>query len=263
MSDSPRSMRRRMRLRLLLAGAVLPLALWAGAAGVLRGRVVAERPPARHPAQDQGHAGQDRPAQGHRAPADDADQRLLAAHRAPAGRASAPCRASRPTRRPTSTPSATSCSSIQRDLRAERRRLVRLRARLAQARTALAQRLVELYQADKPDIVTVIMSSKGFAELLERGEFMQRVSEQDQHIIKIVRSAKADATATAKRLDMLETPPAEAHRDRPAAPRRDRPRQAGPHRHEGRARRHARRQGARAGRPCAPSASSSRATSPG
>ena len=74
---------------------------------------------------------------------------------------------------------------------------MRLRARLAQARVALAQRLVELYQADKPDIVTVIMSSKGFADLLERGEFMQRVSEQDQRIIKIVRDAKADATATA------------------------------------------------------------------
>jgi murein DD-endopeptidase MepM/ murein hydrolase activator NlpD len=95
-------------------------------------------------------------------------------------------------------------SHIQRELRAERRRLVRLRARLAQARAALAQRLVELYQADKPDIVTVILSSKGFADLLERGEFMQRVSDQDQQIIKIVRDAKADATATAKRLDALE-----------------------------------------------------------
>jgi murein DD-endopeptidase MepM/ murein hydrolase activator NlpD len=93
---------------------------------------------------------------------------------------------------------------LQRELRAERQRLVRLRARLAQARNALAQRLVELYQADKPDIVTVILSSKGFADLLERGEFMERVSEQDQQIIKIVRDAKADATATAKRLDVLE-----------------------------------------------------------
>jgi peptidoglycan DL-endopeptidase CwlO len=93
---------------------------------------------------------------------------------------------------------------IQRELRAERRRLVRLRARLAQARAALAQRLVQLYQADKPDIVTVILSSKGFADLLERGEFMKRVSDQDQQIIKIVRTAKADATASAKRLGTLE-----------------------------------------------------------
>jgi murein DD-endopeptidase MepM/ murein hydrolase activator NlpD len=93
---------------------------------------------------------------------------------------------------------------IQGELRAERRRLVRLRARLAVARKALAQRLVELYQANKPDIVTVILSSKGFADLLERGEFMERVSEQDQRIIKLVRDAKADATATAQRLDRLE-----------------------------------------------------------
>ena len=95
-------------------------------------------------------------------------------------------------------------SRIQSDLRYERKRLVRLRARLAQARTALAQRLVELYQADAPDLVTVILSSKGFADLLERGEFMQRVSEQDQRIIKLVRDAKADATSAAQRLDVLE-----------------------------------------------------------
>jgi murein DD-endopeptidase MepM/ murein hydrolase activator NlpD len=50
----------------------------------------------------------------------------------------------------------------------------------------------------------VIMSSKGFADLLERGEFMERVSEQDQRIIKIVRDARAEATATAQRLDRLE-----------------------------------------------------------
>jgi len=94
---------------------------------------------------------------------------------------------------------------IQDDLRTQRRRLVRLKARLAQARTALAQRLTELYQADAPDLVTVIMSSKGFSQLLERGEFMQRISEQDQQIIKLVRSAKADATSLSKKLAKLES----------------------------------------------------------
>jgi murein DD-endopeptidase MepM/ murein hydrolase activator NlpD len=95
-------------------------------------------------------------------------------------------------------------SRLQTDLRAERRRLVRLRARLAEARAALSQRLVELYQADRPDIVTVILSARGFADLLERGEFMQRVSEQDQRIIGIVRVARADATATEARLQRFE-----------------------------------------------------------
>ena len=261
MLDRPRNMRRRMRLRLLLAGAVLPLALWAALPVFSEG---ASSPSSRlhdTPAQDPDHAGQDRPAQGHRAPADDADQRLLAAHRAPAephrhlqsqqSNAQADLDAKR-----------NELFGIQRDLRAERRRLVRLRARLAQARVALAQRLVELYQADKPDIVTVIMSSKGFAELLERGEFMQRVSEQDQHIIKLVHDAKADATATARAWTSSRSA-SSAHRDRPAAPRRDRraPSRASSTPRSGSTAR-ARTRRARWA-PCAPSASSWRATSPG
>ena len=75
---------------------------------------------------------------------------------------------------------------IQEDLRRERLRLARLRARLAEARKALAARLVELYKADQPDLVTVVLESNGFADLLERTEFMQRVSHQDARIIGIV-----------------------------------------------------------------------------
>ena len=93
---------------------------------------------------------------------------------------------------------------IQEDLRRERLRLQRLRARLAEARVALSKRLVELYKADQPDLVTVVLESNGFADLLERTEFMQRVSHQDARIINIVVKAKAEATATAKRLDKLE-----------------------------------------------------------
>jgi peptidoglycan DL-endopeptidase CwlO len=92
----------------------------------------------------------------------------------------------------------------QEDLRQERIRLARLRARLAEARVALADRLVQLYKADKPDVVTVVLESNGFADLLERTEFMTRVSDQDARIIDRVRTARADATATAKRLGTLE-----------------------------------------------------------
>jgi peptidoglycan DL-endopeptidase CwlO len=93
---------------------------------------------------------------------------------------------------------------IQADLRAERARLIRLRKRLAEARAALATRLVELYQADQPDLVSVVLSAKGFADLIERGDFIQRISEQDRSIVTLVRDAKADAIATAHRLDRLE-----------------------------------------------------------
>ena len=93
---------------------------------------------------------------------------------------------------------------IQEDLRQERIRLARLRARLAEARVALADRLVQLYKADKPDVVTVVLESDGFADLLQRTEFMERVSDQDARIIDRVRTARAEAKRTEARLDSLE-----------------------------------------------------------
>ena len=93
---------------------------------------------------------------------------------------------------------------VQDELRRERIRLARLRARLAESRAALSDRLVELYKADEPDVVTVILESDGFADLLERAEFMQRVSQQDARIIDRVRTAKEEAVAAEKRLDALE-----------------------------------------------------------
>jgi murein DD-endopeptidase MepM/ murein hydrolase activator NlpD len=95
-------------------------------------------------------------------------------------------------------------SQTQSDLRSERARLARLKVKLAEGRKVLAQRLAEIYEADKPDLVTVVLNSNGFADLLERGEFLGRIQDQDNKIITLVRSAKADATATAARLDKLE-----------------------------------------------------------
>ncbi len=95
-------------------------------------------------------------------------------------------------------------SRLQGELRSERARLTRLKARLAVAKDALARRLVELYQADAPDLVSVVLNADGFAELLERGEFLERVGEQDQRILGLVRDAKLDATQTEAELDRLE-----------------------------------------------------------
>jgi murein DD-endopeptidase MepM/ murein hydrolase activator NlpD len=95
-------------------------------------------------------------------------------------------------------------TTTQSDLRSERARLARLKVKLANGRRVLANRLRELYEADRPDLVTVILNSKGFADLLERGEFLGRIQDQDNTIIKLVRNAQADATATAARLDKLE-----------------------------------------------------------
>jgi murein DD-endopeptidase MepM/ murein hydrolase activator NlpD len=95
-------------------------------------------------------------------------------------------------------------AQVQARLREERARLARLRARLLVVRRTLAARLVELYKADPPDVVTVVLESDGFADLLDRTEFMERVSKQDTRIMDTVSAAKADAAATAARLNVLE-----------------------------------------------------------
>jgi murein DD-endopeptidase MepM/ murein hydrolase activator NlpD len=94
---------------------------------------------------------------------------------------------------------------LQDDLRAERAQLARLRAKLALSRRVLALRLTELYKADRPDALTVILNSRGFADLLERSEFMQRINEQDTRVIVQVRVARNASQRASDRLAALES----------------------------------------------------------
>ncbi|MEJ7782504.1 MAG: peptidoglycan DD-metalloendopeptidase family protein [Solirubrobacteraceae bacterium] len=92
----------------------------------------------------------------------------------------------------------------QTELREERARLVRLRERLKEARQALSGRMVEIYKMGDPGLLEVVLNSDGFAELLERGEFIARISEADRKIVDEVRRAREDAVETEERLDELE-----------------------------------------------------------
>jgi murein DD-endopeptidase MepM/ murein hydrolase activator NlpD len=89
-------------------------------------------------------------------------------------------------------------------LEVARDRLERLRARLNVARDALADRLVELYKADQPDVLTVVLEADGFADLLERTEFLERISEQDRQIVDMVRKLRDEAQRQADQLERLE-----------------------------------------------------------
>jgi murein DD-endopeptidase MepM/ murein hydrolase activator NlpD len=93
---------------------------------------------------------------------------------------------------------------VRGKLEQARERLVRLRKELVVAEDALANRLVELYKADEPDALTVVLQADGFADLLERTEFLERVSEQDQAIIERVRVLKAEAKKQKELLAELE-----------------------------------------------------------
>jgi len=90
------------------------------------------------------------------------------------------------------------------DLRTERAQLAELRAKLALSRRVLSVRLTELYKADRPDFITVVLNSHGFADLLERSEFMERINDQDLRIIRTVRVARDASQRASARLAILE-----------------------------------------------------------
>jgi septal ring factor EnvC (AmiA/AmiB activator) len=70
-------------------------------------------------------------------------------------------------------------------------RLTRLERREAKAERLLANNLVASYKSDRPNIVTVVLESHGFADLLERVEFFERVSRQNAGIVDTTRDAHA------------------------------------------------------------------------
>jgi murein DD-endopeptidase MepM/ murein hydrolase activator NlpD len=96
-------------------------------------------------------------------------------------------------------------AATQQRLRAERARLARLKVRLLRSRRILSERLREIYKAGEPDIVTVMLQSKGFADLLENTEFVGRINRQDTRIIRSVRASAAEAHRLAASLAKLET----------------------------------------------------------
>jgi murein DD-endopeptidase MepM/ murein hydrolase activator NlpD len=95
-------------------------------------------------------------------------------------------------------------AAIQNKLQVVRDRLARLRARLALAKKQLAARLIDEYESDEPDLVTVILEAHGFDDLLTKADFMQRISRQDQQVVGVVKVLKAQTTKQANELAVLQ-----------------------------------------------------------
>jgi cell wall-associated NlpC family hydrolase len=100
----------------------------------------------------------------------------------------------------------------QAQLDATQDRLVRARVRLtglerkeARSTRTLADNLVAAYRAGEPDYVTVVMSSRGFADLLERVEFLKRVSRRNANILDDTREARRAVARQADELKRMRT----------------------------------------------------------
>jgi peptidoglycan hydrolase CwlO-like protein len=83
--------------------------------------------------------------------------------------------------------------------------LVELENRLQRATTALSANLVAGYESNRPDLVTVILESHGFSDLLERVRFMQQIGHQDAQIVGATRTARTEVASQAQTLATLET----------------------------------------------------------
>jgi len=81
----------------------------------------------------------------------------------------------------------------------------RLRKRLAWARMLLSRQLVSGYEGGRPDLVSVVLNSNGFSNLLEQINFLGQAERQQQTVIAITRLAKRQADASAARLVKLQT----------------------------------------------------------
>jgi cell wall-associated NlpC family hydrolase len=94
--------------------------------------------------------------------------------------------------------------SVQTALLTARNRLVDLENRLHLASTALAANLVARYEGNQPDMMSVILESHGFGDLLEQMNFMARIAHQDSSVVTLTRSARAEISRQATALSGLE-----------------------------------------------------------
>jgi murein DD-endopeptidase MepM/ murein hydrolase activator NlpD len=95
-------------------------------------------------------------------------------------------------------------TSIRDRLQRTQDRLARLRAKLELSKKTLAARMVAIYKDDEPNMVTVVLEADGFSDLLDRAEFLGRISTQDNRIITQVRDLTGQVTKQAKELGSLE-----------------------------------------------------------
>ncbi|MBM3668178.1 MAG: hypothetical protein FJW90_12055 [Actinobacteria bacterium] len=84
----------------------------------------------------------------------------------------------------------------QAELEQAQARLEELRDRLRRAIDILEDRLVAIYKSGEPDLISVILQSDGFDDLLERTEYLQRLESQDSAIVGRVRELRDEMRRT-------------------------------------------------------------------
>ncbi|CAB4930700.1 unannotated protein [freshwater metagenome] len=94
----------------------------------------------------------------------------------------------------------TQVRETQDDLVRARVRMARLERKADRATDVLSSNLASAYESGRPDIVSVVLTSRGFNDLLERVDFLKRVSAHNGRILDETRDARTAVTKQAGRL---------------------------------------------------------------
>ena len=105
----------------------------------------------------------------------------------------------------------TANAAQQAELKKVEQALVRARNRLTvlinrqrRATGALRDNLVSSYREPDPDIVSVVLTAKGFADLLERADFLKRIAKQNARIMDTARTSKAQVARLTNKLAKMQ-----------------------------------------------------------
>ncbi len=99
----------------------------------------------------------------------------------------------------------------QAQLKAVRNEFIRARDRLTRlvnlqrkSTEALRANLQAAYRNGEPDIVSVVISARGFTDLLEKTEFLKRIAKRNATIMDVARTSRAQVTRQTERLGVMQ-----------------------------------------------------------
>jgi peptidoglycan hydrolase CwlO-like protein len=88
-------------------------------------------------------------------------------------------------------------------LEAEKHRLALIRARLQRALDALRERLVSMYEAGSPDVLSVVLESETWSQASARAEYLSRIQDYDNSVADRVKGLRDEAKAAVKRMSSI------------------------------------------------------------
>ena len=94
--------------------------------------------------------------------------------------------------------------AVREEFNRARERLTRLVKLQREATEALRANLQAAYRGGEPDIVSVVITARGFTDLLEKTEFLKRIAKRNATIMDVARNARGRVTRQAERLAAVQ-----------------------------------------------------------